>query len=193
MDLSTIARARERVEMKAGDPQEVILQRFLTRVSASAEKLMNRDALVQSRTQQLDVMPGQREFLLPAWPVTSITTIHADVLRDFGSETLIASGDYYTETAAGLLVLDVVVGQGRGVLKVVWTGGMAATAAAFVTAYPDIAEAIDEQVAHIWQRRRGPGLISETMAGGSIATTELVQWLPQVKDTLLDHRRHAHV
>lgn len=194
MDLTTAARVRDRLEIVADDAKSLAqLAPLISRVSAQAERFMNRSVQTTSRTVQYDVRAGQLEFWLPAYPITSITSIYSDSLRSFGSETLVASTDYYYDATNGLLSFEAMPSSGRGSLKITYTGGMAATAAAFVTAYPDIAEAVDQQVVFLWSRRRSVGLTSVSEANGSISVVENAALLPEVKAILSSHRRMAHV
>ena len=193
MDLTTTARLQDRLDIDSGDTAaNTLLARLISRVSGLVENYLNRSVLSTSRTYQTDVARGQGEIFLPAYPVSSITSIKNDVLRQFDASTVIDSGDYYLESTSGRVSFDVVIVPGRGVLQVVYTGGMAEDTSSFITAYPDIAEAVDEQVAYHWMQRNRVGEVSQTTAGGSVSTVSLAALLPTVKGVLANHRRLAH-
>ena len=193
MDLSTLARVRDRLGFEDSDTSDdTLLQVLLSRVSEAAAKYLNRKATSETTTEQLDVDAGQRTFHLKGFPVTSITTVKSATDRDFSSASAIDSGDYYSDGDAGLLHMDYSTAAGRGVFQVVYVGGMAATAAAFVTAYADIADAIDEQTAFYYQRRQAVGVRSENMGGGSYSVSTLDGWLSSVLSVLDTHRRAGH-
>ena len=193
MDLSTLARVRTRLGFEASDTSDdTLLQVFLSRVSESAAKFLNRKTLSESTTEQLDIGAGQRTFHLKAYPIASVTTIKAAADRDFSSATSLATTDFYTNDDAGMLHIDYQLSAGRGALQVVYVGGMAANAAAFVTAFPDIADAIDEQTAFYYQRREAVGVRSENLGGGSYSVSTLAGWLPSVLSVLEGHQRRGH-
>lgn len=73
---------------------------------------------------------GKRRLYTNQYPIISITSIHDDTLRDFGSDTLKDSSDYYVEDYdAGLISLeeDAVLGtafsKGRGNIKLIYEAG----------------------------------------------------------------------
>lgn len=189
MDLTTTTRVKARITVDASDVQyDALLSSLIARASAEAERIMNRKAEAISRTAQFDVSVSMRSLSLPAYPVSSITTIWNDRERDFGNETTIATADYYSDDAAGLVYFEVALAPGPGVLKITYTGGMGASTAAFIAAYPDIAEAIDERVAQLWQRRDEIGLTGVTGAQGSVSRVN-DDWPPNAMAILKSHRR----
>jgi hypothetical protein len=74
------------------------------------------------------------------------------------------------------------------ILKVVYTGGMASSTANFITAYPDIAGAVDQQVAYLYHQRNNLGTSSVSGDAGSVSAGA-DSWLPSVLDTLRRYRR----
>ena len=72
----------------------------------------------------------------------------------------------------------------------VYTGGMAADTTAFVAAYPDIASAVDQQVAYFWHQRNTLGLSSVSGDAGNVSPGA-DSLLPSVKRTLDIYRRRT--
>jgi len=193
MDLTTAARVKERLGLASADTTEdALLASLVSRVSAEAEVMMNRNTESKSRTVTLDVEWGQRTFSLPAYPVTSITSVHNDVDRAFGAETLVASSDYYVETSSGLLYFDLSLARGRGVLQIVYAGGMSDSTANFIAAYPDIADAVDQRVSQLWQRRGEVGVSSLATGQGSVSA-QTVDWIPDAARIVHSYRRLGRV
>ena len=192
MDLTTAARVKERLGLTASDTSEdAIIASLITRVSAEAEVLMNRHAESTSRTVQLTVDDWQT-LSLPGYPITSVTSIHNDADRNFGAETLIATSDYYVESASGLIFFEVGLVRGPGVMQVIYTGGMSDSTANFIAAFPDIAEAVDQRVSQLWQRRSEVGVSSVATGQGSVSA-QTVDWIPDALRVIDSYRRLGRV
>lgn len=189
MDLTTATRVKLRLAIDGDDTAyDTIIAQIITRVSAEVEVLMSRHVESTARTVQLDTFHIMRHISLRGYPVTTLTSVHNDVDRNFGSDTLIAAADYYTDTGAGLLWFDVTLSSARGGLQVIYTGGMATSAANFITAYPDIAEAVDQRVAQLWQRRNEVGLSSVGGGQGNISA-QTIDWIPDALAVVMSYRR----
>lgn len=196
MDLSTLDRVK--THMNAGGQKitkadaESLLSELITSYSAAFESYLNRLVETTVRTLQITVHPGQTTFELPAYPVTTLTSVKNTWDRDFASATAIDSDDYYCDTETGILYIDRYgLIPGPGVMQVVYTGGMAATPAAFVTAYPEIAGALDQQVVSHWQRKDQLGAQGVSLGQGSVSFSGPLKLLPEVRATLAKHRRVA--
>jgi hypothetical protein len=193
MDLSTVARVKTLLGI-APSTYDTELGQILTMVSAQAEAYMDRQAdSGGTETQYLDTMEtGTRTvYQLQAFPVSSITTIHYDPDLAYGAATLLSSDDYRVvrNGDVGQFMLLISVAPWPSSLKVVYVGGMAANAGAFVTAFPDIAGAVDAQVAFLFQRRKEFGLEGVSGAGGSISMYSPVTFLPMLRQVLAKYRR----
>lgn len=199
MDLTTAARVSTAVLGTATGPAPFLLQvgQLITQVSAAVEAYLDRYATSGvSRTEYLTASKGQRVFRLRAFPVASVTSVSFDTEAAFGAETVVDTTDYYSpvQSEAGLLRFKYapLIGDGLGddvpCLKVVYTGGMAANAGAFVTAYPDIAGAVDQQVAYFYHTRNELGRASVSGDSGS-SSPGADSWLPSVVAVLDKYRR----
>lgn len=195
IDLTTSALVKVRRDMDASDSSiDSLITSVIARVSRAAEEFMDRETESTSRTVYPDVRQvGQRQFWLRGFPVGSVTSVHYDLERSFGTETLIDSGEYWTEEGTGLLEMDYgLEGRGRGVLRVIYTGGMAANTTAFVAAFPDIADAVTAQVCFLLDRRGKLGQSGESVASGNVTLFHQGDWLPDVKAILMAHRREVY-
>ncbi len=192
MNLTTVERVKVRVGIDDTDLQyDAMISSFVARVSSEAERVMNRSAQTVARTTTFDLGRGQDSLSLPAFPVSSVTDLRLDSSRSFGSETVVDSTTYYTETATGILFMDVLPSiYGNGVARVTYTGGMGASTEAFVAAYPDVAEAVTQRVAQLWQRRDEIGLTGVSGSQGSISRIS-DDWASDALEVLLRHRRPA--
>lgn len=191
MNLTTLEMVRDRLD-QAGDRKkdDPILMRIIARVSSEAEKAMARDVTSEPYVHTLDMASGQCSFQLRAWPVSSVAYVRYDNSTDraFESTTELASTAYLVDKAAGLVRIFTPRVGGPQVLRVSYSGGMAADVDDFVEAYPDIADALAEQVVHVFGRRKGPGDLARTIGGASVTLANPQQWLTPVAAVLADHR-----
>lgn len=188
MDMTTLARVKILTPVATAD--EARVSAWIAQLSSEVERALNRVVLAAAQTDYFNVRQGQRVFQIHAYPVTAWTEVANDTDRSFGSETVIASSSYATWDANGVLEFDIYQPvQGAKVLRVKYTGGMAASAAAFVAAYPDLAGAIDAQIAHMIQRRWALGAESISADGASISVNDPTKWLPVLKRAIDTHRR----
>lgn len=157
--------------------------------SMAVQKALCRHTKAEARTEQFPLGMRQRLVKLPAYPVSAITSVKVDLLREFGTGTEVESDDYYLDTERGLLHFDLPqLVEGEGILQVVWTGGMGANTDTFVAAYPDLADAIDTQIVYHWRRRQEPGGNMTVGAGGRTYTGELA-FIQILTDAVERHRR----
>lgn len=198
MDLTTTTRVATLVNASGSVPAAFTstVGQLITQVSAAVESFLDRYAESGvSRTEYLGVTKGQTVFRLRAYPVASVTSVSFDV--DQGWTDTLDSADYLTPvySAQGLLIVrsplrtsDGYPDTLPGVLKVVYTGGMASSAANFATAYPDIVGAIDQQIAYLWHQRNNLGTGNVSGDTGSVSAGA-DSWLPFVRQTLWRYRR----
>ena len=191
LDLVTLATVRELRGWSVDATQDGILSDMISGVSARFEgELGGRLLSLEARTIQLDVEPNQRELSLPAWPVAAspAAQFRTSADRDF-SGAVIATSDYYLQESQGRVSFDVGLDRGRGTLQVIFTGGIAATAADVETNYPDISDAIRKQVVYEFERKDNLGQSSNTVGQVSRAWTGVVDWLPEVVGVINHYRR----
>lgn len=133
--------------------------------------------------------PGGAELVLPVGPLVSVTSVHSDPLREYGSDVLVASGDYTLDSYRSLVILDNDSTQGAWdtgyrAIKIVYVAG-------FATVPADIKQAAIGMVAHWWRLRRQAGKKSVSQEGGSVSLLE--ETIPAQVAQLLGPYRLAEV
>jgi hypothetical protein len=203
LDFTTTARVASRIKPgesgtrnSTGVSEDALIAQMITATSAAAEAFLDRVALAAAQTEYLDVEAGQTTWSLRAFPVTTFTSAHYDPDQSFASDTALETTDYYDPTKgrtdALRLKVPLIYGTPDVVeyasLKVVYTGGMATTTAAFIAAFPDLAMAVEIQVVHDYLRRLDIGTVGEiTPRASQVADF----WIDEAKALLLPHRRLA--
>lgn len=198
MDLTTAARVGQLIAPGAAlqPDDESLYNRLIQTVSEAARRFLDREVLTGTKTEYFDVSAWQQVFQLKAYPVTSVTSVKFDTDQEFGSDTTLDTDEYWSPVLEpqGLLTLKsppLALGRAPKSLKVVYVGGMAADVEAFVTAYPDIAGAIDQQCAYLYHRRNQQGVASVSSEFGTFVAPvpALTEWVPYVRSVLNRHRR----
>lgn len=193
MDLTTTTRVRALLE--GGGIQQAslatLLAQAVTDVSAYVARYLDRAVQVGAQVEVLDVLPLAQRWRLYAYPVATWTDVRHDTGRVFGADTVLPATTYVRDDANGWLTMDrYYLADGPGVLRIAYTGGMAADTTAFVAAYPAIAAAVDQQVAALVQRRHS--LTSQSVNAGSMSSGFDGQYdlLPSVRRVLDEYRRY---
>ena len=167
---------------------------LIARASAAIQKHLNRELLLEARTRDFDLARGQRRIFLPASPVTVAPVVKVDAARVFGSDTVVDATTYAVDSRLGVIEFDdVPTVCGAGVARVTWTGGLAATAADLIAAYPDIAQACELTIQNVIQRRLAlGGSLQGGGQGGSATYVDAIKILPVVADALRAHWRPSN-
>lgn len=172
MDVTTLDRLRAWFHDQELSETSLPIQ-LMKGLSASIENYMGRYLESTSRTTYCDVNPGDRVFFLRGYPISSSgLTIYSDLNRAFTGSALDAS--LYDTTARALnegrieFVWAPVFGRQVGLpapsaLKITYTGGLAASTAALISAYPDLVSACEQQIVYMV---RNPGLLGLDSSGG---------------------------
>ena len=92
-DLTTIAAVKTLTSVATAD--DVITQTLITKASVYANNYTGRILAQQTFTETYDG-DGADILFLNNYPVTSVTTVHQDSDRAFGSDTLVPATDYLT-------------------------------------------------------------------------------------------------
>jgi len=198
MDFTTTARVARRIKAgntSLGTEEDVLLGQMITSTSAAAEAYLDRVALIGTQTEYHDVEPGQVVWSLRGFPCTTFTTAHHDDDQAFATEALVDSDDYYNPTYGNGMVFRMrspLIGgdpndREIGSLKLVYTGGMAASAATMITSYPDVAMAVEIQVAHDYLRKLDLGTIGKDVTPRASAVAGF--WIDEALALLAPHRR----
>lgn len=189
-DLTTLERVKALLDIPSDDTvHDAAIGQLVSAVSVRVEKYLNRPLLTAERTEYLHVKRGQCEYQLAAFPVTSIASVKNSSTFDWAGATAATAGtDYTHDPATGILYQLAAWIAGPRALQVVYTAGMGADTTALVAAYPDLADAVEKQVAEEW-RRRGGLLRSSTSVNGQSETSAAVTLLPIVEEILAPLRR----
>lgn len=117
--------------------EDALLGALISSASSRIEYYLRRpDSLnLTSRVKYFSPALGQRSFVLPAYPVTSITSVYTDSTGLYtGDETLLASTEYIMSEDGRTLILTAdpaytytMPGPYPKSLKVTYTGGLAST------------------------------------------------------------------
>jgi len=198
IDLTTLARVKSMIGGNLSTTYDTLLTAWISAISKRAMmEILKRGLKSQSRSEYFDVDPGQDEVWLLGCPIDTTKTItvvnNNDTPRVWTDTGDVVSSDYIICDPAraykGVLYFETVLTSGVNVLKVTYTGGMAADAAAFIAAFPDISDAIDRQLKYMWVNRDLVGIQSQGIAGASFTFYRPVNWLPDVRAVLENHAR----
>jgi hypothetical protein len=192
MELVTLPYLKSLAGFKGDETEhDAVLDHIVEAVSAQAERYMNRVVLRAQQTQYFDVDASDTVFALRATPATIGDTgegVWNDA--DWGFTTALDTTSYRVASEAGLLYIpSTALEDGPQALKVVYTGGMAASAERFMVSYPDIAQAVARQVMFMFNTRKQIGASSVDVGGSSVSWVGDVAWLAGVKEVLDAHRR----
>lgn len=154
LELTTLAIVKNIMEMPVSvTKHDATLTGLIRGVSADFQRLSGRLVNQVAQTEIVDVLESTRRLLLKAWPVKSSPTIQIfhDVDRAFGATTEIDSDLYYLDLEEGIVDLFQRFNDGKKVIKILYTGGMATLTGPeigleFWTLFPDIAEAVQFEV-----------------------------------------------
>lgn len=132
----------------------------------------------------------QQIITVKRYPIVSITSIHEDYLREYGSATVVSTSDYFTDPERGLIYRKNRPWYGGSrVVKVIYRGGYTAASGVLQGIPEEWKRAAKMQVAHEWQRRESIGATSQTYAGGGSTSLPETGLLKGVLEILEPWRR----
>lgn len=148
--------------------EDTLLGALIDSASQAIERYCRRKFKQETLTEYHDGMEVGKLALRRA-PINSITTIHDDTDREYGSGTLVDSDNYTYYAQSGIVVFDgdIVMQDGNKNVKVVYSGGFGATTAALPE---DLQLACQILTAALWTRAKqgAAGIESETTEGYSV-------------------------
>lgn len=188
LDCTTIARVQAHLPQTDASA-DAVLQTFITGVSAEFERYLYRHLLATERTEVYAVRPSSRIISLKGSPVIATDgrgislnpfEVKASTSMDFSTAVaLTRNSGYVLEQDRGVLRIlgkletftDGLLGRASApaYVQVRYTGGLAATTAALLTDYPDLATACELQVVHEFRRRTTAGA-GDVRMGDSLST-----------------------
>lgn len=184
MNLISLKELRTFLEKKEDDPKHNdILETLIKYVSQRVESFTNRELLEASRTERYN--GGRRFYPLPAYPISS--SVAPVVTVDGSTQTV--DIDYFVDEKDGVIEFaeDTQATRPR-IVSITWTGGYAVTND--VIAVPDdIKRACLFQCAYEFRRRMDMGQTVASGPQGSTHVTNPADLLPEVKNSLKQHRK----
>lgn len=196
IDLTTLAR----VNAWIGSPDaDTLIGYLISTVSRDAMlDILKRPTEKKLRSEYFDIRrSGQKSFFVKANPIDTstapIVVYNTDTPRAWDDSDDVINADYIIcdpdRAAMGEVYVDYTLAKAVNAIKITYTGGMAANAAAMITAYPDVAMKIDMQIAYLWQRKNNLGIRSEGILGANIVWYNGQPWLADVAATLQRYAR----
>ena len=206
LDFTTLARVRRAAGFSDDDlTQDAWLASLISSVSFEMDGELRRFSKQEEQTEILPLWSPNRVLSLKGSPVldTPAPVVKAANDRDFTTSptTLVRGQDFILENDTGilrfLLTLDGWTNSiGRVVgptyIQAVYTGGFAATTAAFMSAYPDLAAAADVQVAYQFKRAKNNSMGGNLVVGpNSTNYNGAYDWLPSVRRSIALRKKHG--
>jgi len=190
MDMTT----KERIKLLRGiddtgaDDQ---IDQVIGGVSARFEAILGRHALDTSYEETYELHRAAKVLWLRAYPISAISAVtYSSVPNDTSATALIADDEYYLDAEAGIVRLRLsTTPYDPGYIAVEYDGGMGTTTAAFITNYPEIAAACDQQVVYELNRRNTPGGQLSTRDGRTEFSKSEVNLLRGVREVLVTYSR----
>lgn len=194
MDMTTTARVQALLESGGASAaaNTALIGTLIANVSARVAERLGRAVLVGAQTEVFATDYDMRAVLLHAFPVSAVASVrYSEALpRAWTAAEDVSDGLYTVDLERGIVWFDgATFDRIPRSLEVKYTGGMAANAAAFVAAYPDLAHAVDLEVAHLFRRRMALGGTAQSAGAGSTTYTGPYTMLPEVLDAINLHRR----
>ena len=162
MDLTTLDRVKLHLG-KTDTTDDVFLGRLITSYSIEFERFLKREVENTQRTETYRLKNCKERVCLRAYPVESVSVVRiAGTKSDLSAASPLLSSDFDYDPDNGIFELLKSSAYSPLYVRVTYTGGMADDTTAFIAAYPDIANAVDLQVAYHWKRRNDAGQSSVT-------------------------------
>lgn len=182
VQVSTVARM---LVWCGSDANQTLLTQIIAGVSGQVARYLNRPLGVTSFARTFDVAEGQRLFSVYESPIATMTKVELltpglpDETYEFDAEEY-AVNDHLLQ-----MLVEVTAGVAR--LKATGTGGLAASTAAFATAYPEVVLHAERYIHLLYRRSKAPDIASTSTAGNT--TTYLSTDLPREFKDVLDPLR----
>lgn len=195
MDLTDLASVKILIEqgggaVASGQQAEGFLSFIIPLVSRQIERRLKRRVEKVERTERYSLETGATYIPVNACPIDDSATFKLwhDTDRVFPSTSELNAVDFtVTQEATGVRLLIALAG-GTRVLKLQYTGGMAANLAALkVGDYSDVVLATTMQVVHLFQRRKSLGGTGLTAGAGAVTfvnETKLLAGVTEIIDPI---------
>jgi hypothetical protein len=193
MDSTTLARVKLTLRIDSADTDDdTHLSLLIVDASAQVEQFLRHTFLIATQTEYHDVEDGRQLslFLRSKPTTTTVTSLTHDSTGQFDGddETAYTADDYIVNSTTGELRFRGVPPIGFRAWKVVYQGGLAASTAALITAYPLIARATDLQVAALYHRESDPQSETRSLGGAAVKHSETMGLCAAARSTCSVHR-----
>jgi hypothetical protein len=191
LSLCELASVKQRLNID-DTSRDTILGELIVSVSRSIEQWCNRDFYLEERTQEYSTASSTGPITLRAYPVASISSVKNTTSWDWANATALESDAYRASSDSGVLYFKGAIARGPLSLQVVYTGGLATSAADVASTYPDLAAAAEMQVVEEFQRRDSQGAVTYTLSeGGGAGQQQALKLLPSVREKLAPYKRRT--
>ena len=192
-DGTTLARVRLALFKAADDTSfDELLAQLITTASRQVERWLNAPFSAEARVETFTVEDGSRtKFFLGASPVSAITSVKVDGTGAYsGDETTLDASSYILEPNEGVVGMRFEPSLGFQRYRVSYTGGLAATTAALIAEYPELATAIDMQTAYLFHMSDRPHIEQQSLGGAAVKVGKMGGLCPLALETCAHLRRY---
>lgn len=185
MDLVTLAYVRTYMNFKSDEVgSDQALSQLITAVSVEIERYLDRGVEAKARTEKVWLPKGSAIVNVSSKPISDIASATPLNHDELGLE----EEPEYLEEPSGIRLVTPLTEDTY--IEVEYTGGMAASTAAFMTAYPDLTEVAARRVALLHKRKSNLDLNSLSGEGGS-TNYVFIDLSKRDRETLNRYRRVA--
>jgi len=156
--VTTTAKVQEILQLATlVQAQTSLIESLIAGVGAAFEREMDRYLEQAARTETFDVRDDQSRWSLRGFPVTAIASVKFDQTAQWTGDEVTHSARLYrlalNDAEEHLLYVESPSAVGPKVMRVTYTGGLATSTAALISAFPDLAKAAALEVSNLYQRR----------------------------------------
>lgn len=155
---------------------ETLIENLIDRVTDMFERYCRRKFKQATYTEYHSPQSRDDKIFPKNYPINSVTSIHDDPDRAYGSDTLITASEYGIVDDVYVEWIDGAFSGGTNSVKIIYSGG-------YSTIPEDLSQACIEEVARRYKRRKDIDISQKTQPDGS-ATLLAGDLLDQTKTVL---------
>lgn len=139
----------ELVDSTIGTDYDILLTSIVAAIESLWDELTGRTWYTTIHTEYINIIPGQKSFGVANFPITSVTSIYNDAVREYGATDLLSSSDYAVVEETGMIFYDYTLDHGPKAIKITYTAGYTSnTIPAFIK------QLLIRQCAHWWKQAK---------------------------------------
>ena len=129
-DFTTAAKVKSFFQISTNTAIDALLAEILPRITKEIQTICDRELFEATYTKYLSGN-GTDTLMVPEYPITEITSIHDDIDRVYGADTLLAATDYIFHAGSANALTGIIKGyytifsQGEENIKIVFKAGYA--------------------------------------------------------------------